>query len=110
MSFSLEVTENAKRDFSQLYGYIAERATKGAQAWANAFDAKLQALTTLPLAYPLAPENDDHSVEIRHVVFNTQNGLRYRALYTVRDTTVFILHLRGPGQDLIGSTELKLPN
>ncbi len=47
-----------------------------------------------------APENPDHEEEIRQCLFKTRHGLQYRLLYLVREDTVYILHVRGAGQDL----------
>ena len=47
-------------------------------------------LTSLPLACPLAPESDEIGVSIRHLIVG-----RYRVLFTVRGSTVTILHVSG---------------
>ena len=51
-------------------------------------------LTTLPLACPLAPESEELSVSIRHLIVG-----RYRVLFTVRGRTVTILHVSGSSTD-----------
>ena len=51
-------------------------------------------LTSLPLACPLAPESERLGVSIRHLIVE-----RYRVLFTVRGTTVTILHVSGPHTD-----------
>jgi len=51
-------------------------------------------LTTLPLACPLAPESEELSVSIRHLIVG-----RYRVLFTVRGRTVTILHVSGSYTD-----------
>ncbi len=48
-------------------------------------------LTSMPLSCPLAPESEDLNVSIRHLIVG-----RYRVLFTVRGTTVTILHVTGP--------------
>jgi plasmid stabilization system protein ParE len=48
-------------------------------------------LTSLPLACPLAPESEQLSVSIRHLIAG-----RYRVLFTVKGRTVTILHVSGP--------------
>ena len=48
-------------------------------------------LTSLPLACPIAPESEQLSVSIRHLIVG-----RYRVLFTVRGKTVTILHVSGP--------------
>lgn len=38
-----------------------------------------------------------------------ERGLRYRLLYLLRGQTVYILHVRGPGQDLMGTEDVEIP-
>ena len=33
----------------------------------------------------------------------------YRALFIIRDDVVHVIHLRGPGQDLMRSVDVQLP-
>jgi hypothetical protein len=56
---------------------------------------------------PLAVESEHVDAEIREVLFKTRRGLVYRLLFTIRQSHVFVLHVRGPGQDWIGSDELR---
>src|SRR6185295_13287928 len=48
-------------------------------------------LTSMPLACPLGPENEQINISIRHLIVD-----RYRILFTVKGRTVTILHVRGP--------------
>jgi plasmid stabilization system protein ParE len=48
-------------------------------------------LTSMPLSCPLAPESEQLSVPIRHLIVR-----RYRVLFMVTGRTVTILHVRGP--------------
>jgi plasmid stabilization system protein ParE len=50
-------------------------------------------LTSMPLAYPLAPETEDLGILVRHLIVG-----RYRILFTVEKKTVTILHVRGFAQ------------
>ena len=47
-------------------------------------------LTSLPLACRLAPESDELGVPIRHLIVG-----RYRVLFSVRGSTVTIVHVSG---------------
>jgi hypothetical protein len=51
---------------------------------------------------PLAAENEHVEFEVREILF--------RALFTIRDDTAIILHIRGPGQDFIASMEIRDPD
>jgi len=54
----------------------------------------------------LAVESDYVDFEVREVLFKTRRGLVYRALYTIRGDEVFVLHVRGPGQDFLSAEQL----
>jgi plasmid stabilization system protein ParE len=110
MNYSIETLTDAKNDFTRFFTYIAERSPQGAASWANAFDRTIQSLKTLPLACSLAPEDEDHDAEIRQLFFCTRHGLTYRALITVTGSTVYVLHIRGPGQDVMSAADVVLPD
>jgi plasmid stabilization system protein ParE len=62
-----------------------------AQQWARELrTAILKQLRVLSKAFPLAPENDDFSDEIRQIMVG-----RYRVLFTTKGQTVHVLHIRG---------------
>ena len=102
------MTSAGNLDLEGCYAYIMKRSPRGAAAWTNAFQVQvLDALSTDPHAYELAPESRDHSVEIRQKLFRTRQGRSYRALFTIQGHEVFVIHIRGPGQDLIPPADLQ---
>ena len=109
MKYQVSMLPRSEADFAGCYGYIEQRSPAGAAAWANAFFRALKSLEENPLAHGLAPEDADHDVEIRQIFFRTRHGNTYRALYTIDGNFVYVLHIRGPGQDLMGPDELTLP-
>src|SRR4051812_27771082 len=104
MKFNVITLRAAERDFNGMLEYIAARSKAGTEAWARAFDRALIALEESADRCPLAPENDFVEFEVREALFKTRRGLIYRILFTIRVNTVVILHVRGPGQDLIDTT------
>ena len=109
MTFHVELTENAERNVDEILCYIVERSLRGATAWWNCWRDVVEDLSETADQKAFAPESEDHGEDIYHVIFKTRRGLPYRALFIIRDRTVFILHVRGPGQDLVSEDELKLP-
>ena len=110
MIYAVNLTSTGNRDLEGCYAYIVKRSPRGAAAWANAFQEHVvTALATDPHSYELAPESGDHAVEIRQKLFRTRQGRNYRALFTIREKEVFVIHIRGPGQDLIPPDEISLP-
>jgi len=62
-----------------------------AQQWARQLrTAALKPLDVIPKAFPLAPEDDEFSEEIRQMVVG-----RYRVLFTIKGRRVHVLHFRG---------------
>lgn len=109
MSFQVELTSRAERDLDQILGFLVSHSKRGASTWLRRWDEVVEQLTNTPENCGVAPENDDHEEEIRHVLFKTRRGKTYRALFIIRTNTVFILHIRGPGQDLVDSDDMQFP-
>ena len=64
---------------------------KEAQRWARELrTAILTQLSLVPKGFPLAPEDNEFSEEIRQMIVG-----RYRVLFTVRKHKVHVLHIRG---------------
>ena len=62
-----------------------------ARQWARQLrTAVLEQLGVVPKAFPLAPENDEFSEEIRQMIVG-----RYRVLFTIKGRNVHVLHVRG---------------
>ncbi|MGZ8847753.1 MAG: type II toxin-antitoxin system RelE/ParE family toxin [Pyrinomonadaceae bacterium] len=62
-----------------------------AQQWVRQLrTAAFKQLAVVPRAFPLAPEDDEFSEEIRQMVVG-----RYRVLFTIKGRNVHVLHVRG---------------
>jgi plasmid stabilization system protein ParE len=107
MTFDLVYTHQAKRDLNDAADFIAQHAPQSAERWFNGFVAALATLRNDALLYSLAPENEQASVEVRQLIYRTKSRRANRALYTIRGTTVHILAIRRPGQDLLTDAELQ---
>lgn len=65
---------------------------KRAQRWVRELRLAIsKQLSLMPKAFPLAPEDDEFSEEIRQMIVG-----RYRVLFTIRKGKVHVLHIRGP--------------
>ena len=107
MTYRVVVTPRAKLDLQELYDWIASRSVEGANRWADAFEDAVRRLDDDPQAYGLAPESDAHPEAIRQFLFKTRHGRTYRGLFFVRDKTVFLVHVRGPGQRVMRPEEIE---
>jgi plasmid stabilization system protein ParE len=100
-SFEPLILPRAQADLESIVRYISERSLQGAKAWRERWDEVLAELRKSPLSAALAPESASYGSDIRQLLFKTRRGRTYRVLFTVVGRGVFILTVRGPGQDLI---------
>jgi len=64
---------------------------KEAKRWVRQLrEAVFSQLALIPKGFPLAPEDDEFSEEIRQMIVG-----RYRVLFTIRGRKVHVLHVRG---------------
>lgn len=101
MKFAVEISDHAYADVQVILEWIAERSPAGARRWYEAYQAALARLEIDAGQHPLAAESNWFPQEVRQIFFKTRKGLRYRMLYTASQSKVVILHVRGPGQDLV---------
>jgi plasmid stabilization system protein ParE len=106
MSHEVHLSRRAERDLDQILAWISRRSQQGVRSWLERWDEVREVLSLRPESCLLAPESEDHDEEIRHVVFKTKNGRKYRVLFLIRGQQVFVTNLRGPGQDLVPPDQL----
>jgi plasmid stabilization system protein ParE len=106
MNYKLVYTERAKLDLNAAADFIAQNAPETAERWFNGFITALETLRRDADTYGRAPESDLCSVNVRQIIYRTKSRRPKRALYIVRGSTVYILAIRRPGQDLLTDEEL----
>ena len=93
MRYQVDVTNQAQGEAEEAYLWILKRSPEGAARWWNGLEAAILSLEELPARCPLAPENDAFEEEIRQLFHGKRQG-RYRILFTIREQTVVVLHIR----------------
>ena len=109
MSYTVIVLPEAEEDADHFYRWLAERSPAGADSWYVEFLSAIRGLTSQPGMYGRAPESEHVEEEIRQLFLKTRKGLRYRVLFAITGTTVYVLHVRGPGQRLLAPKEVRKP-
>ena len=99
MLYTVTILSRAQAEFESQVAYLHSRSPKGADAWALEFKVTINQLKDDPLRFALAPENDSFEKEIRQVQFRSRKGNPYRIIFTVIKSEVFVLTVRGLGQD-----------
>ena len=109
MTYRLILQPSGEADVDQIVGYLNERSPQGAAAWCKAWGKLLAELCECAEGSGLAPESSQYEEEIRQALFKTRRGRTYRALFVIVFDTVHVIHVRGPGQNLMPPDELRLP-
>jgi plasmid stabilization system protein ParE len=109
MNVPVNLTSRAKRDIESILRYVQTRSQQGADAWYRRLAEILESISRSPVSFGLAPEDEDHAELIRQAIFKTRKGLPYRALFVQRPEAVYVIHVRGSGQDQLDVDELRLP-
>jgi plasmid stabilization system protein ParE len=107
MTHHVVVTAAAKQNLRDAYRWTAERAPATAVNWLNRFEIELQSLSKFPERCALAPENALVPQEIRQLIYGRRQGT-FRALFTIVDNEVRILHIRRATQNWATADDLKL--
>lgn len=109
MTYHVEVTQPADADADDIYRYIAQRSPQGARSWWQAFLDSLGELRRGPANLMNAPESDAFDEPLYQLLFSTRRGNTYRALFVVREETVYVLRVRGFGQRLVLPDDIMPP-
>jgi plasmid stabilization system protein ParE len=90
---SVIILPSAERDIAESYDWLADRDADAAVRWYNRLLEAILSLEIFPDRAPLAPESKSLNREIREV-FHGRRQYKYRILFTVEESAVYILHVR----------------
>ncbi|NJO43500.1 MAG: type II toxin-antitoxin system RelE/ParE family toxin [Cyanobacteria bacterium RU_5_0] len=97
MVFQVEITPLAEAPIEQAYRWHREHNPDFADRW---FRSLMNAIATLhekPQRCALAVEHEIFSEEVRQLLHGKTRN-RYRVLFAIRDTTVYVLYVRHSAQ------------
>jgi plasmid stabilization system protein ParE len=108
VTLRVRILPRAKTDFLSIFSYIEERSPDGASRWRLAFESGVERARNNPQLFPLAPEDVITSSALRQILFKTQQGLPYRAVFTVLGDELLIVRIRGAGQPPLQADEMAI--
>jgi plasmid stabilization system protein ParE len=108
MGFRVVLLRRAEDEVDSILAWLVERSPQGAQSWLAALERAKTDLAENPGSFGLAPEDAFVDMEVRQVIFKTRRGRRYRAIFTIVENELRILHVRGPGQSTLGADDFAL--
>ena len=101
MKFSVSVLPQARRDIDRNAKWWAEHhSIDEAVRWTEAIYDQIATLADFPESHGLSPENGDFPYEIRDILLGLGSRPSYRAIFTIRGETVYVLTVRRGAQDL----------
>jgi|SRR5215469_13168214 len=90
--YRVVIEQPAQVDIERSYQWGVKHWGKAqASDWARQLRQACRHLPTPPSRHPVAPENEEFSETIRHMIAG-----RYRVLFTIRSNNFHVLHVRGP--------------
>ena len=110
MKFRLIALPKADRDVDLIVNHLYEKSPGGANAWYRQWLKSCDTLKQSADAFGLAPEDDLFPFTVQQFIFKTRRGLAYRIIYRIHEGTVYVYHVRGPGQDYVDDLDdIELP-
>ncbi|WP_017315731.1 type II toxin-antitoxin system RelE/ParE family toxin [Mastigocladopsis repens] len=93
MAFQVEITPIAEAQIEQAYRWYRERNLGFADRWFRGLMNAIATLQEKPLRCALAVEHEIFPEEVRQLLYGKSKNI-YRVLFTIRDTTVYVLYVR----------------
>lgn len=93
MKYRVRIETRATRDIDAASGWIAGHSSEAAERWFDAIEAEIVSLEHFPKRCPRAREDRLFPYELWQLVYGRRHG-RYRIIFTVREQTVHVLHIR----------------
>jgi toxin ParE1/3/4 len=87
--YRIDIKPTAENDLARRYHQIAEESPQNAVTWYLQMIEAIEKLDVLAERCPLAPEDADIQLSIRHLIIGD-----YRALYLINGNVVEVLHVR----------------
>ncbi|MBX9791797.1 MAG: type II toxin-antitoxin system RelE/ParE family toxin [Pirellulales bacterium] len=104
MAYRVEFTADAKAELDAIVAYIAADAPGRALSWLERFRQLADTLAHHPERCAVAPEARLVNFPVRQLLYGN-----YRVLYTITDSTVYVLHVRHAARRWMRAGEIKSP-
>ena len=106
MAFQVEVTPLAEVQIEQSYKWYRERNPEFADRWFRGLMNAIATLQEQPHRCGLAVEHEIFSEEVRQLLQGKSKN-SYRVLFTIRETTVYVLYVRHSAQSPLTADDLE---
>lgn len=90
MKYQVVITLRAQSDLQGIVEWIGQDSPENAENWLSCLLDAIDSLASFPQRCALAPENEFHDHEVRHLLLFGE----YRILFSTVESNVLILHIR----------------
>lgn len=97
MTFTVEMTDRARRDAQDAYDWIAREAPAAADRWLDGLEEAVRSLDAFPQRCKRAAEAEALGVDLRQRLYG-----RHRILFVIDGDTVLVLHIRHGARRALG--------
>ena len=104
MAYKVEILPGALQDIEDLFRWLSIDSPGTATKWFEGLQAVLNKLEYMPARFPLAPESEIVSIEVRHCIYRRN----YRILFAISKDVVRIYHVRHATRQWMTSEEFGL--
>ena len=106
MIFQVELTPIAESQIEKAYCWYRERNPDFADRWFRGLMNSIATLQEKPRRCPLAIEHEIFPEDVHQLLYGKAQNV-YRVLFSIRDTTVFILYVRHTSQSPLTLEDLE---
>jgi hypothetical protein len=75
----------------------------------DTIQSQLESIVDFPESHSLSAENDEFPNEIRDKLLGLGSRPSYRAVFTIKDDTVYVLTVRRSAQDVLRPSDVESP-
>lgn len=108
MNFRVSVLPQARRDIDRNAHWWAEHhSIEQAIQWSDAVYDQIETLTDFPESHGLSAENGEFPYEIRDKLLDLGSRPGYRAIFTIKNDTIYVLTVRRAAQDVLRPSDVE---
>ncbi len=106
MAFQVRLTRNVETQIEAAYLWFREQNPAFADQWFRGLMDEIAKLQDKPRRFPMALERDIFEAEVRQLPYGKGRS-QYRVMFSIEETTIYILHIRHASQSLLTSEDLE---
>ena len=109
MKYVVKILPRAEADIERNAQWWADHhSVDQAVKWFFAVRSQILSLDEFPESHPLSYENDEFPYEIREKLVGLGRRPSYRAVFTIRDGTVYVVALLAAEQDCLRPDDVEI--